>query len=706
MKKKILIILAVILVVIIASGAYFYVITRPVVMTKVLPANPLVYLEIADTLEIVKAIQSTAFWRNISSLDYEAITKKMGVSFQQRQGMKAVITQLSDPATENFIKKFLGQDVVLAIYPPSINAVSVHPTNLAAMAQIAFSGVFLVTRIQGDVQAAEFIASAFGLPAGTNLPIEEVSYQGYKIHTIMVSSLGVKLAFVRIRDLLIVGVGEEPARRSIDAFKNKNLALFKDFDFQKTKKHSLEKANLFAYLNLEKVLGLISEQSKNLAALAGPNKNIAPVSQQWEGIIKALAGFKSINTSAEWGSVFKMKFDIAFDKKAMDPSLASSYAACLPMENQSIHFVPKDILVSQWNSCFDLKYLWEIAKTELVRVPLGDKAPSVDEQVKQIEKQLGMKIEDDILASFGTEMGGYLKSVTLTKDVSTLGSFPIPVPQFLIFTKVADRNKMDNLLMKITVNQPRFALQAEDYATVPIHYMNLSGLKDTQAENFEPAYCYLGDYLLIAMNRLMLREAIDLNHKTQGSPTLLTNADFQSVNLGLTEKNTDVTYVQFNQVIAKIKEMLILVNDWADQGDKKKLAFKTGSEKRLADIKNELPGREQELKGLQEKIEYYQKEVDRIKAKSLDFAAQEKTLEQSIDDKNGKEKEIASLKEQLEQTKKVTGVYSDQLKFSQERHFYFSKLINPFLDGLQDIKAVGLRMTTVDDVVESTLIVK
>src|SRR5208282_3342628 len=113
----------------------------------------------------------------------------------------------------------------------------------------------------------------------------------------------------------------------------------------------------------------------------------------------------------------------------------------------------------------------------------------------RLEKYFHINIRNDVLPLLGHEIGGYLT------DVDMQGTYPFP--RLLIFVKIHDRAKAERLLEKFTQN-PITMLQSEQYDHVDIHYITLS-----LGANMDPGYGFLGDYLLVATSRQLLKQSID-----------------------------------------------------------------------------------------------------------------------------------------------------------------------------------------------------
>ena len=97
--------------------------------------------------------------------------------------------------------------------------------------------------------------------------------------------------------------------------------------------------------------------------------------------------------------------------------MADYYRNCRSMENQTLAFVPKDVIGYQWGACLDLGAYYN----EIMKELEGSESGQAYSQLSNVESVLGMSLRDDVLPAFGDEWGGYLQ------DIQQFGSFPIAV---------------------------------------------------------------------------------------------------------------------------------------------------------------------------------------------------------------------------------------------------------------------------------------
>ena len=682
MKRPVLISLSIVSVVIIGLCIFLYFWMQPLAINKVLPQKLFLYLHFSDTTGSLEEIQQNALWRRLKMIDYDRLMKELKWSPQQRAFIQNVVSQISSPQTSQIIGKLFGHEVAVGIYPVNMDLAKLKQTPALAVSSVLeqlFSGLFLVTRVDRDVQLTEFVANLLGQPR-RRIPMDVVDYRGYKIHTVQIEGLPGKLAFARLKDLFVISLGEKAAQRSIDVLSGKESSLVKDGQFEKGKSQALVNPEFLGFIDAQALFNFIAEQIK----IASP--------EQYEQFKKGSGGFKSFVVSTASTEVFQMKFDLAFDPREMDPLAAQSYSSCASSANQTINFVPQDVLFYQWNNCFDLEYIWNVVKRELVRTSGQAKEKiSVDGQIKQLEAALGLNVEKDIIPAFGKEISGYLMDIEMTEY--------FPVPKFVIAVKMADQNKMKNLIDRLINQQAVLTFSQDNYSGVNISSVNLPLEGD-----FKPSYCFLDDYLLLTPHRSLIEKTIDIYNKK--NPSLSTSEEFRSVNQGLTGQNMNVQFIGVSRLVKRIRAIVEWANLFAEKTDAKRQAFRTGSQKRLEDVKIQFITHRKELDRIKEQVNYYENEVKTLQSQGSDTSEKEKYLKDAQTQRQDKEKEILDNRDEIKRLEEILKGYQTQVSDRKTREFWIKDVTGPVLDGLEMTRSIGTKSLIRNNILETTIYIK
>ena len=381
----------------------------------------------------------------------------------------------------------------------------------------------------------------------------------------------------------------------------------------------------------------------------------------------------------------KIRLKVFFDPAALSPDRSADFT-CAPSENKTIGFIPADIIGYQWDNCFNMEQMWTELKSRMEKTSAGPDSglPAGVSNTANIFKLLtasgqimGLNIEGDILPAFGDEAGWFLRDIRLS------GSFP--VPQFLLFVKVKDEEKAKNVVGTL-MKQPFFVPQNEDYKGTALQYLSLPTGGDPQ-----PGFAFFNGYLLLGINPQIIKDTIDVS--SQPPDNLAASVFFKEMDFGLTDKNRIIHFLKFDRLVDKIKYLLDWSVDQSKKQEEKQLAFKTGAEKRLEDIKKDIIRIDNEMSGLDGKVVDATNEKKKLEEQGLPTEDKEAELKTAEDQKQAKEDELkAAYAKKIEQEQTIKGYEPDVLLQEQQR-VSRDDLIYPVLDGLRSIQTISARST-------------
>ena len=677
MKKFLMIIVVTVAVIGLGLGVWFYMDRKmPIAMETVLPSEPLIYVKFSDTQANWEKFSSTQFWHEISSIDYQALMQNSKSGGKEASTFFQILkSQLDDPKTTEVIQKFLGQEVALAVYPTDINLRELTQSvdrNLPQAIEGVLGNVFFVTRISPDMQSAEAFASLFK-PKETD-PLETTDYEHHTLYTVTIPDVNVKMTFVRIKSLIIVGIGESAVKTSVDVVNRKKLSLAKDPQFKLAQARFLKPSSMTMYINLSKSFLGLHEILKQIASLS--NENGVQVEEQLSRYFGGAKGLETLALSTQFDTKFQLQADVFLNSSEMTPSMASFFDSCHAVENKSVRFVPAEVVVYYWTSCFGLENNWNEFKQSMALVQEKDDQ-SVSDGIKSFEESMGLSIEQDVLPAFADEVGGYMS------DLKVGGVFPMP--ELLFFIKIKDQAKTENLLLKLA-EKLSISPQTENYNNIEMSYLTLP-----VGGEAEPSYCILDDYLLFANNRQVLKKSID----AFGSEALSLGASDSFKDVGLKEQSTGQQFVKVDVLMQKLNELLGWYNQSLTAADEKKEAFKAGSEKRLQDLSNEVTMKQGELKDNQEKMEVLKKQVAELQSQSKDTTALNKELNDTQITIDQLTKDLNISQQRKEDLDQVLKGYATYAQTAERRQYYMDQMVSPWIRAFGYMNVYGGR-TTID----------
>lgn len=668
--------LAIVLSLVLGAVVYYNVKIAKLPIEKILPEGAVVYVQISDIEKRLEEFKTTRLWRNIRDIDVEMLMEKSGSGQEQIKQYRNFKAKFFSSVAELVLHKYFGKEIAVAFYPSKISTFDPN-----AVSEVA-SNIILVTRLKPEAEFIEFVSKLFN-KFGKKVRITQEQYKGQEI-TIVELTDKLNIAYVKIRDLLVIGLDKKAAYACLDVVTKDRLPLCRDRDYVLTMSKLPKSAQTSAYVNL----GSIFSNIRQLVNKIPENEQVT--AKRKAEILKPfdkMAGFKTAGFVSVPGKISNDKTVLFFDKSRMDPFIAEIYSL-KPQKNKSINFVPKNVIGYQW-SCFDARSTWSYYKgvlsEEFERVPQG---PSFAEIIADLEKELGMGIENDVIPALGNEIGGFLSDINL--------STPIPIPEVLLFVKINDKSTIENVMATL-IKKNDLLVESEEYKNIYIKYIALPF-----GTSLQPGYCFLGDYLLISTGRKPLKESIDT--LADKSMSLLANEDFKAINFGLTDKNNAVYFFKPDLFLHRIRGIC----EWGfGCVSLMSTQFKTSQQKAeqdLNDLRNDIQIKESELKSLKTKLQSIKNEVEYLQSQELDasYRQQELTgLEEKIKEKK---EEINLANKDLEAKEKEWHMFGEspmaKIDTSLVR-LYLDKVVYPILEGLQYVKAVGSKTTFSENILET-----
>jgi len=702
MRKLLIVLFGIIFISGVAVGVYLYLPKEEQTsIEEVLPEGALIYAKTSNVQNNLKQLASNPLWQNIMNIDYARLESNDIINAKQRDFMGWIQGNFSDVEQNPLFTKLFGQEVALVIYPTQFNFEQLNKLNKVldlTVLQNLFSDMAVVARVSPEIKLAEITARFWG-KSQSEVDIKTVDYQGHTIHVMTMLDGELAVGFTRIEDLLIMGMGETAARNVWDVLDKKDLSLGKGKVFQKAQKKVLENSDLMGFVDISEIVSMIKGQMIQFMhfmrkTMKADEQDLSGMQEKLEEGFKKVSGLNMVGFSIQWGELSRQRYDLFLDEEKLDDEVALMYA-CSGDKNNTIGFVPQDIVAYQWGNCLNLDYYWTRLQEEMGKVKNEEGAMSPFDQVKGVEQMLGVSIEKDIIPALGDEIGGYLSDVRFLA-VPVAGE--IPVPELVFFIEVINQESIQQLLSKLLTN-PFVALQEEKYKDVRLYYMELP-----LGEMVTPGYCFLGDYLLMATNRDLLKKSIEAYQ--EGSKSIMSAIDFKPLTLGETEAARNVQFVRVGQLTRKVKEIVGWSTQRVSQRDKNRLAFKSGGQRRLEDIQLRIEEHTKRIEEIKAQLVVLEDEIWEGESQGQDVTDKKKEMEQFKDQRVKREMELEAEYERKEEQEAIVSSYGDRIQGVEKRQLYLEEIINPILDGLETIQAFGAKTTTETGVLESQLFLK
>lgn len=666
MKKSAIIITVIsIAVVAVAAGVLLTLSSKPAPIESILPADAVFFMKFSEVDRQVKEFKASKLCKNLEKIDIGMIMEKTGRKKEVNEKYQAARTELTSFIGGLVLDKYFGKEIAVAVYPS--NKVELTPEGVVEMA----SNITLATRAKPEAKFIDFLAKIFN-KTGRKYEVVEENYKGRKMTVVKLDDK-VSIAYVQIKDILVIGLGKKAAASCCDVADKKFLSLAQDKDYIDAMAKFPKGAETVAFGDV----GLMVAGIKHIAD-AVPAPKEASVAQpdpgqmlqaQLKKTLDVYGGFRTFGYAKYPGTITKERMQISLDKAKLIPFFRDFYSV-KPRKNTAIKLAPANTIWYSWDT-FEWKSYWKYIKEEIGKEASNvNQGPTFNDMIAGFEKQMGVSIENDIIPALGDETGMCLTDINLDGM--------IPMPQFVVFLKVDKKEAIDKLLAQFTQGG---SMQSESYKGTDIKYMNLPfGMA------FQPAFCYVGDYFLFSLGREPIKGSID--SYSGAAKSLFENEDFKSVNHGLMDPANKVAYMKVDTLLKKGKGIC----DWAVRW----LTFMSEQQKK---VKEMMDAQTDKLKA---DIQSLEKELSDINAKINDPANTPEAAAELVAQAKEKESMLEMDREQLDQFQMRGQKGGPEKDFDAALvQLWLDKAVYPVIDGLQSLKAAGSKTVFTDKAIET-----
>ena len=608
---------------------------------KVLPSHPLVFARLTHAQEHINQVLNSDFGKNIAAIDVPDVLNRNNFfpkdisDFQHWQ--KDLVRFWDNP----LIKKLLSKEAAVAIYR---NGSSYQ--------------VFVVLRLTFSMRIVEFIGQ-LSHHWGDGVSVRQQKYQGRVINHILFKRQGLGLAYVRIRDLLIIA--PEPLdnlEEVVDIYQHKRDSLRGDPSFNVVRQNAYPSGDGLVLVNL------------NFFSIPGFQT----------------AAFPVYGLSYMPGVVSKYKMIVGLDEKYMPSGMRKAFA-CPALANDTLKLVPVNAIAYNWGGCYDFDQSWVVAKQRL----RGNSALARElyKFKQRLEKHFHINIRRDVLPVLGREIGGYLT------DVDMQGAYPFP--RFLVFVKIQDRPAAQRLLDKFIQN-PVTTVYREEYDHVDIHYVSLP-----LGANMDPGYGFLGDYLLVATSRQLLKKSIDAYNDSLRS--IVSDDAVGQLGLANGEKFHSVTLMKTAELSRRAQDFLGWVDKYLSGQVSMAAAYKQDGDNKKLQLDQAIADKRAELVLAQRKL-IQLKSTALSNVSPEDPALVSGAIENLSREENSIREDITNYKEQKEDLSRLLANYASGAQSAKLTMYNMENVLSPVLKGLESIDAQAVTVRFGNKILETEFLVK
>ena len=679
MKKIIIVLIAILLLAGIGIGVYLKLPKEQVTIGSeaVLPEKPIVFIKGIELQKSFDKFAGTDLWGAFSDIDYEKVLQNGKGNERQKLFLRSINEFFKDNQYKVIFDKIFENEVAIAMYPFDLNVSTIDIENLDIqrfLFETIFTNFTLVMKMSPDVQFFELISRPVQ-QVGKTVTKDTYEYKGQTVNKFTIEGLPADISYFKYDDYLVLGVGDKAVKSAIDIKEGEMLPLSSDSKFIEVSKKGIGSSDLGAYVDLaqlrEKFESVIRGYLQlNLSAMTEDESFDADqIEENMDMFFDKVEAFESWTLAGDFDSDLEFKSNLFFDEAGLDYSL-QALVDCKVSENRSINFTPDDILVYFRQGCFDIpKFVEEVKKN--IAQSKDPKAQAVLSGMNSTSQIAGLSVEAEILPAFGTVFGAFLK------DVKSTGVFPIP--ELSLFISLNDKDVIEQLLGLLR-GLPLVVLNDQEHSGV-----NFVSAQTPLGSMLEPGYCFIDDYLMIATSTSVIKSSIDV---LKGDAKSLKQAGDYEKYLG---KSVGSVYVDMDRFAEKMGTVVDWGEDKLTEKDEKLEAFKSGSEKRLADVQKRIARKENELEDAENEITVIDDEIFDMELQAVDTTQKKDELLSVENEIVRLKKEIASAVDQEKDLDRIVQEYETKSGDSAFGGRKLGESVSPLIDIL---KSMDLFLTT------------
>ncbi len=514
--KGIKLVALVVVTLLICVGGWFFLRPSPVTgpaLAEMLPANTLISLELINLEENIEKFKTGRLGQKLKETDINAVMQTFGIPAEQIEMFNKGLEESLSLINSTIFKELFGRDTVIALLPFDILPEQEVESSL--------SSIVLVSRTKHRSGVLEL----FNMFIAKQMQVQTHKIDEYEVKSMEVEE-NIHVYYTLVDGVMLSTFDPATMKTCLDLRKVDQVSLADNRHYQDLSERLLTNDSTVFFFNNTK--GLYENLVQNITAFA--DKEDGNINEALEAF-KGMEGFDAMAYSSydNGGHMIWDRALIMFDKGRMKPVYANMYDFA-PEENKTLGMTPENSMIYYWANSLDLSILREFY-IEKLKI---DEATLDDIETKFVANT-GVSF-DEVVAAFGTQAS------FLVTDIKTGGPFPIPVFGFLF--QAEDQNTIDKLI-STSVQKSQMGLEEEQVDGITIKYVVLPFGTDVQ-----PAYAFYNGFCIVAINRQLLKEIINVD-KTGGG--VADAQAFKDVNRELPDKTNAISYFKTDVLLDKLQ---------------------------------------------------------------------------------------------------------------------------------------------------------
>lgn len=509
--------LAFLLLIVISGGILAYLLaTRPeggIDPVDILPPGTVAVADWTDPAGSYERFKESRLGIRVAAIDWPRVLRGLDTPARRIGQIEDTRRKIRQAVNTPLFRELFGGRVVLALLPAA-------PGSKMVSAAALQKHLVLIVRPRHRASFLELLSSLF---AG-HLKFRTRSYRNTTIKSIDLdqkSSLSTAVA----DGLILISLSPEPLERCLDQSRARltggRSGLNGDLAYRSLKERARGRDDLFCYLDLVRLRAMLS-----CLAAAEPDTASAVT---WKKIVTASGPFQSISLFRKPGRRVQYYSSVVRFTPQLLNKVQKKLYTTKPVQDKILATVPAGQLLYFWTNTLDLQTWWQAALADVRH----DNARRTRRLRQWLIDNTGQTPEK-LFAMLGHQF-----SVSLTR-INTSGLFP--VPRLYCRLAIVDPKGIRGVLEKILAGLP---VRTDTVAGVPVTSIMMAG------GLMQPSYAIVDGFIIMADSRRQIDTVLQPNHDT-----LVRDARFKKVNVGLTEPNNLIIFSRNAKLIDGLKELV------------------------------------------------------------------------------------------------------------------------------------------------------
>lgn len=510
--------LAFLLLIVIGGGILAYLLSsrheggiKPV---DILPPGTVAVVDWTDPAGSYARFKESRLGVRVAAIDWPRVLRGLDTPARRIRRIEDTRRKIRQAVNTPLFRELFGGRIVLALLPAAPGNKTVPPSPTLQ------KNLVLIIRPRHRASFLDLLSSFF---AG-HLKLKTRSYRDTVIKSFTLDPK-LSLSTAVIGGLILVTLSPEPLERCLDQsfarLTGGRSGLNSDFAYRNLRERAQGQDDLFCYLDMVRLRTML-----NRLAAAAPDAASAATLKK---IVAASGPFQSVALFREPGRrVQNYSGVVRFEPQLLNEVQKKLYTS-KPVRDKTLATIPARRIFYFWINTLDLQTWWQTALTGA--------GPDDARQFRRLRQWLidnTGRTPEELFAMIGHQF-----SLSLTR-INTSGLFP--VPRLCCRLAVTDPKGIQAVLDKMLAGLP---VRTDTVAGVPVTSIMLAnGL-------MQPSYAMVDGFLVIADSRRQIDAILQ-----PGQDTLVRDARFKKVNVGLTEPNNLIIFSRNAKLIDGLKELV------------------------------------------------------------------------------------------------------------------------------------------------------